>query len=195
MLSILNSEIFSIIKKDLSEHDGKIIFCKGEYCGGNSKCYGIFYFDSEDRPILKIAKGNKTKEEWFGIVIHEYCHFLQWRDNSKNWKEYDKNEFQFDTILCNPKKNRDKILILLKLEADCERRSVKIIRNNTLIDAENYARMANAVLYKYAYLYKYYKWPQTNIKLPELYNLCPDKIIKSYKDYRNIPTEIVKAYA
>lgn len=193
MSNLFRSSLFSIIKNDLREYDGRIIFCKGEYCGGESKCQGLFYLDSKQCPVIKVARGKASREEAFGVLIHEYCHFLQWRDGSSIWSEFNNKEFTFDDIILEPKKNKKNILLLIKLEADCERRSMKIIRQNNIIDEKEYARTANAVLYKYAYLYRYGTWPK-GIKLREVYELCPDKLLKSYKDYLNIPQDVKALY-
>jgi len=193
MANPFRSNLFGIIKKDLLEYNGKIIFCKGNYCGGDSQCQGIFYFNSKDEPVIKVAKGNVTTEESFGVLIHEYSHFLQWRDESRIWSEFDDHQFTFDDVILNPKKNKKNILLLIKLEADCERRSMKIIRKNSVIDEKQYAQIANAVLYKYAYLYHYNKWPSSP-KLKKTYEMCPDRILKSYKDYLNIPEDVKAIY-
>ena len=143
--------------------------------------------------MIKIARGNTTQQEAFGVLIHEYSHFLQWRDNSKIWNEFDEKNFSFDDVILKPKKNKDKLLLLIKLEADCERRSIKIIRKNNIIDDRVYAQMANAILYKYAYLYHYNTWPK-GIKLKQVYTICSDRILKSYKDYLNIPKDVKALY-
>jgi len=143
--------------------------------------------------MIKVARGKTSQQEAFGVLIHEYSHFLQWRDQSKIWNEFDDNDFSFDNVILKPKKNKDKILLLIKLEADCERRSIRIIRKNNIIDDKLYAQMANAILYKYAYLYHYSTWPK-GAKLKDTYTLCPDKILKSYKDYLNIPKDVKALY-
>ena len=193
MPSLFKSPLFTIIKKDLLEYNGRIIICKGEYCGGDSQCQGMFYFDAKETPMIKIAKGNTTQQEAFGVLIHEYSHFLQWRDNSKIWNKFDEENFSFDDVILKPKKNKDKLLLLINLEADCERRSIKIIRKNNIINDRVYAQMANAILYKYAYLYHYNKWPR-GAKLKQLYATCPDRLLKSYKDYLNIPKDVKAIY-
>lgn len=193
MPNLFKSPLFTIIKRDLLEYNGRIIICKGEYCGGDSQCQGVFYFDAKETPMIKVARGKTSQQEAFGVLIHEYSHFLQWRDQSKIWNEFDENDFSFDNVILKPKKNKDKILLLIKLEADCERRSIKIIRKNQILDDKVYAQMANAVLYKYAYLYHYGTWPR-GAKLKETYSLCPDKILKSYKDYLNIPEDVKALY-
>jgi hypothetical protein len=190
MQSIKKSRLYGIIKKDLKAYDGKILLYKGEYCGGNDRCYGMFEFNFKDIPIIKVAVGNKTNERWFGVLIHEYCHFLQWREQSKLWTDFEDSNFNIEEIINNPKKFKKEILTLIRLEADCERRVVQLIRKYGLFDEKEYAKEANAVLYKYGFLYTDHFWPKGNPELRNCEELCPDRIHRSYLKYLEIPEDL-----
>lgn len=194
MSSLIDSDVFDIIKEDIYSLDGKIILLKGNYCGGHSKCSGLFYLDSNDNPIIKVAKGNLKEEEWFGVLIHEYCHFLQWRDDSKTWSKFSDYDVTYSQILLKPEKYKKELIALFELEIDCEKRTFNIIKNNDLFDYKKYAQTANAILYKYAILYKNDKWPEDNRKYKKVQEFCPSKILKSYKEYLNIPEKIYNYY-
>jgi hypothetical protein len=194
MQSIKNTKLYSIIKKDLKAYDGKIILYKGEYCGGNDRCYGMFEFNNKDIPIIKVAVGNKTNERWFGVLIHEYCHFLQWREQSELWKDFEESNFNIEEIINNPKKFKKEILTLIRLEADCERRVVQLIRKYRLFNEKEYAKEANAVLYKYGFLYTDHFWPKGNPELKNCEELCPDKIHRSYLKYLEIPEDLYDVF-
>lgn len=194
-MSLISSDVFKIIQNDLADLDGKIIFVKGRYCGGKSKCSGLFYMDSKDNPIIKVAQGILDEEEWFGILLHEYCHFIQWRDNTKTWNKFCSHDITYCHIILKPEKYKKELLALMELEIDCERRTAHIIKQNKLFDHEIYIRNANAILYKYAFLYKYNKWPDDNRKYKKVQHACPNKVLKSYKDYLNIPKEIEDYYS
>ena len=71
MQSIKKSKLYGIIKKDLKAYDGKILLYKGEYCGGNDRCYGMFEFNFKENPVIKVAIGNKSNERWFGVLIDQ----------------------------------------------------------------------------------------------------------------------------
>ena len=190
---MLNSELFQIISEHLAEYDGKILMCKGQYCAGKAKCFGIFYFDSKDRPVIKVATGNKTKDQCAGFLVHEYCHFLQWESNCKLWQQFTDQDFNFYDIISSPKDNKEKIKLLLNIEHDCEKRSVKFLKKNNIADIRAYSKLANIILYKYAYLYLYDKWPTTSIKpKSKILNNAPDKLLAHYEDYLNIPKEILE---
>lgn len=186
--------MFDIIKEDIESLDGKIILLKGNYCGGKNKCSGLFYMDSNDNPIIKVAKGKLLDEEWFGILIHEYCHFLQWRDDCITWNNFCNYDITYLQIILKPEKYKKELISLMNLEIDCERRATNIIKNNKLFDHKKYAQSANAIIYKYAYLYKYNKWPDDNRKYKKVQEFCPNKILNSYKDYLNIPERVYNYY-
>ena len=194
MSSLINSQVFDIIKEDIESLDGRIILLKGNYCGGKSKCSGLFYMDANDNPIIKVAKGSLKEEEWFGVLIHEYCHFLQWRDNSCLWNNFCDHDITYSQILLKPQKYKKELIALFELEINCEKLAVKIIKNNNLFDHKYYARTANSILYKYAMLYKYDKWPEDNRKYKKVEEFCPNKILKSHKEYLNIPEKIFNYY-
>jgi hypothetical protein len=194
-MSLNNSEVLKIVEEDLKDLDGKVIFVKGRYCGGRSKCSGLFYMDTNDNPIIKVAKGGLKEEEWFGVLIHEYAHFIQWRDDTKIWNKYCDYDITYNQILINPYKYKKELLALMNLELDCEKRAYKIIKNNHLFDYKKYAQNANSILYKYAFLYNYNNWPDDNRKYRQVQKICPTKLLDNVKDYLDIPIDIVKIYS
>jgi hypothetical protein len=194
-MSFNSSEVSKIIKEDLEDLDGKIVFVKGRYCGGKSKCSGLFYMNANDNPIIKVAKGGLKEAEWFGVLIHEYAHFLQWRDDTKVWNKYCDYDITYSQILLKPEKYKKELLALMALELDCEKRSFKIIKNNNLFDHKEYAQNANSILYKYAFLYNYNNWPDDNRKYRKVQKICPTKLLDNVKDYLDIPGDIVEIYS
>jgi len=194
MSFLINSDVYSIIKEDLEDLDGKLIFVKGRYCGGKSKCSGLFYLDSKDNPVIKVAKGGLDEEECFGVLLHEYCHFMQWRDNSKYWESFCNYDVTYSQILLKPEKYKLALTVLMDLEINCERLAVKIIKNNNLFDHKTYAQSANAILYKYAFLYNFNKWPEDSRTYKKVQDLAPNRILKSYKEYLDIPKKIIEYY-
>jgi len=43
-------------------------------------------------------------------------------------------------------------------------------------------------------LYNYNKWPDNNRKYKKVKSFCSKKILKSHKEYLNIPEEIINYY-
>ena len=194
-MSLNNSEILKIVEEDLKDLDGKVLFIKGRYCGGKSKCSGLFYLDANDNPIIKVAKGGLKEEEWFGVLIHEYSHFIQWRDDTKIWNKYCDYDITYSQILLKPEKYKKELLALMNLELDCEKRAFKIIKNNKLFNYKDYAQNANSILYKYAFLYNYNTWPDDNRKYRKVQKICPTKLLDNVKDYLDIPEDIIEIYS
>ena len=194
MSSLINSKVFDIIKEDIESLDGRIILLKGNYCGGKSKCSGLFYMDSNDNPIIKVAKGSLLEEEWFGVLVHEYCHFIQWRDNSRLWNRFCDHDITYSQIILKPQKYKKELEALMELEINCEKCATNIIKNNKLFDHKKYVQSANAIIYKYAFLYNYGKWPNDNRKYKKVQDYCSTKILKSYKEYLNIPEKVINYY-
>jgi hypothetical protein len=69
-----------------------------------------------------------------------------------------------------------------------------MIKNNRLFDHKKYAQSANAIIYKYAFLYNYGKWPNDNRKYKKVQDYCSTNILKSYKEYLNIPEKVINYY-
>ena len=134
MSFLINSEVFDIIKEDIESLDGRIILLKGDYCGGKSKCSGLFYMDSKDNPIIKVATGSLQEEEWFGVLIHEYCHFIQWRDDSILWNKFCDYDVTYSQIISKPQKYKKELEALMELEINCEKSATNIINGQIIIE-------------------------------------------------------------
>jgi hypothetical protein len=191
MSKLRQNTIISLITDNVEEMGGKIIYLKGQFCGGKrNQCSGLFYLDAEDRPIIKVATdGFKNNEHWLGLLIHEYCHFEQWRNDAKVWRDYECVDVSLEQIFKTPKKFKKEIVDLISLELDCEKRSVRIIKNNGLFDVKKYILTSNAILLKYVYLYHFGEWPKKSVKYKNLLDACPTKLLKSAQSYFELKKE------
>ena len=178
-----------IIAGDLARYGGKLIFLKSKRIG-DLKAVGEFNHDS-GIPIIKIAIKHPEKEIIYTLT-HEYAHFLQWAEDSKVWVKFEDNGYEIGTIFNkeSPEAARIKCCeMIISLELDCERRAVDLIYQYHLPANESeYIRRANLVLFKWAYSKKTSEWAKTSDKeFDKLCGLCPDKLLKSYK---NIPAKL-----
>lgn len=93
----------------------------------------------------------------FEILLHEYCHFLQWKTDRKLW---DKSNETYDVLfnwisdpdLVLSDSDLDKSLYdILEIEHDCEKRALKIVKNSPIedFDTDKYIRAINAYLWSY----------------------------------------------
>jgi hypothetical protein len=96
--------------------------------------------------------------------------------------------------MLNPKKYKNEIIDLIALELDCEKKAARILKENKLLDIEDYVKSANAILLKYVYLYHYKKWPNKFLKFQKVKNSCSGKLFKSASEYINIDKELLNYY-
>jgi hypothetical protein len=111
------------------------------------------YFDDKKRFLCCSTVGGL--QEWGQNFVHEYCHFLQWRDKRYVGELYDKSSEHFEQWI---KKMRhisiDELIKTLnrerRIEIDCEKRVIKEIDKYSLeIDKDRYIRKANAYIYSF----------------------------------------------
>lgn len=128
-------------------------------------CGGWF---AEDKKELVVC----TKHaDAFSIFIHEFCHFLQFRDDPQAWalcagtdtffawlqgKDFSKEEIAKATQQAQA------------LEHDCETKALKLIKQLDLdIDIISYTQKANAYLFSYLITKKLRLWPNTKKSIYE----------------------------
>jgi hypothetical protein len=102
----------------------------------------------------------------FEILIHEYCHFLQWKTDRRLWdKSMSTYDILFDwisfpSLVHNAfiKDNKftqqeldQSLHDILEIEHDCEKRVLKLVKNCPIedFDTDKYIRAANAYLWSY----------------------------------------------
>jgi len=173
---------------------------------GNIRVNG--FFDGEE---LAVAV-NKSMEDWFPVLIHEYSHFLQWREDCPSWQSICVNgEDVSDTLFLWIKHKKRFSLLDVKrhsaktrdLEVDCEKRTVEIIRDFKLdrhlpsLNYLSYTMRANSYLYFYNYAVLKRRWwkkgkaPYQNPDVwcnfspffKKQYTQLPDRYIELYDKY------------
>lgn len=121
----------------------------------NIACAGFF---DETTPLLAVACG-KDDEDWLGVLLHEYCHLTQWAENAEVWRA-SKGDSWTDWLDGKPVRGiQAKIAAAREIEADCERRTVRLIRElDAPIDVERYIRAANSYVHFYNVMAAKRKW-------------------------------------
>lgn len=114
------------------------------------------YFDGDERnPQLRVAWGAPRH---LGTLLHEYSHLTQWVEDAPVWRcdlggwdEWVHGKTVPDI--------RRRIEGTREVEADCERRTLRLIRElDAPIDLEQYARGANAYVHFYNVIADTRKW-------------------------------------
>lgn len=120
------------------------------------------WFDAEDKEFVVALKHHMG----FEILLHEYCHFIQWKTDRKLW---DKSQLTYDVLFdwvnypkfhyglplkdydVSPEKLDQSLHDILEIEHDCEKRVLKLVKNCPIedFDTDKYIRAANAYLWSY----------------------------------------------
>jgi hypothetical protein len=141
------------IIKDLLQHNFSVLLYNLDKLEDN--CGGWCWIDDdEDKREFAVAMKHHMG---FEILIHEYCHFLQWKTDRKFWdttlSTYDLL-FDWiadkDLVVSNEDLNKS-FTDILSIEHDCEKRVLKLVKNNPIedFDQDKYIRAVNAYLWSY----------------------------------------------
>lgn len=135
----------------------------------------------------------------FEILIHEYCHFLQWKYDRQFW---DSSSEYYDTLfdwisnqeLEVTEEDLEKSLhTILSIEHDCEKRVLKLVQNNPIegFDKDKYIRAVNAYLWSYHINKELRRRPKNPIyservleHMPNIFNTD----LNFYLDKNNLPS-------
>lgn len=138
------------IVRELLNHNFSVLLHNKDNLNG----YGGWLSTDEGEEELVVAMKHHMG---FEILIHEYCHFLQWKYDRKFWDDsvqyYD---LLFDWIEDKSKEETEEDLVkslhtILAIEHDCEKRVLKLIEHHPIEDfnLDKYQRAVNAYLWSY----------------------------------------------
>lgn len=145
------AELIEKILKDLREHKvhRNLIFAPemvseegGHYLG---------YFSDGDPLDFSVAIKDP---EWFTTFVHEYCHFLQYKegkfigDVAEKINNFD--EWLAGSIELEPEALEESTRLYQLCELDCEQRTVALLKEHKIVfDYETYIQDANAYVLSY----------------------------------------------
>jgi hypothetical protein len=159
----------------------------------SSFCEGWF-----DENELIVAAGQKT-EDFILTLTHEYCHFRQWKENSKIYKKSQEaidimNEY-INKKRIKSKETNNAINIVQKMELDCEQRCIEMIKNyNINYNINNCVQKANAYIYFYSVLKETGKWyNKAPFKICSIVDSVPIKFLEE-KEYQRIEHSLKNDY-
>ena len=121
------------VVRELLNHNFSVLLHNKTHLDGYGGWFGTDEGEEEFVVAMKHDMG-------FEILIHEYCHFLQWKTDRNFWDnscEY--YDVLFDWI-ANPTMEVDENTLqksletILSIEHDCETRVLKLIKNNPIED-------------------------------------------------------------
>lgn len=175
------------VKTNLKKHKFKLVLAIENLKIGKNSVSG--YFDEINRELV-ISINDK---DWLSVLVHEYCHYLQFMEQDKTYMNLVENDvinhlnniwdwldgdYEFESTK-EKNKSFDKVI---KMELDCEKRTIKkILEYDLPIDLKNYEETAHIYLYYYLFAKKYKKW------LSEYYSFADNKL------FDDIPNKTLKS--
>lgn len=162
---------------------GRTVDSDGYPCGG--------YFD-EDRMTLVVAMG-RNEATWLEVLVHEYCHVTQYIEGMPLWDAYRDEVWDWlgGKRIADPK---GAVASIRELEADCERRAVRLSRElNAPVDLEMQCRAANAYLHFHNVMLETRKWYRPDVVMREMPELLAAANPTIDKDFTKTPAKLRKA--
>jgi hypothetical protein len=145
------------------------------------ECSG--YFDYENKVFVCATK--KRLDKWFIVFVHEYAHFLQYKD--KFMEDCDDAYNLFDSWLhggkdFSPMEVREAAKVIQTVELDADKRAVEIMRERRLnVDIEDYIQKSNVYAYYYTIAPYMRKWIDVRIyDNQEVIKRVPKEFLKNY---------------
>ena len=139
------------IVRELLRHNFSVLLYNLEQL--EDSCGGWCWIDDEKREFAVAMKHHMG----FEILIHEYCHFLQWKNDRKFWDStLSTYDLLFDWIVDKESVVSEEDLEqsfrdIMSIEHDCEKRVLKLVKHNPIedFDTDKYIRAVNAYLWSY----------------------------------------------
>jgi hypothetical protein len=128
---------------------------------------------------LKVATG-AAFEHWLGVFVHETCHIDQVRHNKKRFAKCEDSLTRLDAWLEGNRGTRlaEATLDAIRLEHDCESRSIEKIRRHKLpIILSVYTQKANAYLVGYHVTLRERKWCFRAYRDKNVYGRMPTRLL------------------
>lgn len=197
-----NTQIFlDYVDKTLKKYRFTLVLSMDDLTVGKNPVGGTF--DEIDKTLEISIKD----EGWLEILVHEFNHFLQWieqdliflkiSENGSNmseqlWAWLDKE------IELSKERVSEIIQSIIDMELDCERRSVKMIKEFSLpIDIKEYIYTAYVYLNFYNYVKKHRTWFKQKVFLADIKEIRETKNIHLRGNFRRLPKgfeEIFRKY-
>lgn len=160
----------------------------------NFSNYSHSYF-TESNGVVPNFRINYFKNDfdfYIPVFLHEYCHFLQWKNKSIYFIEGIKSTEQYYKWLNHQQEEVDikDLRNIQKMELDCDRRAIKIINKYELdIDLQQYIQESNSYIISHNYVHEKRKYfssfpyakdcvkclvPSKHLKMSQLDTVIPE---------------------
>lgn len=185
------------VVKELLSHGFSVFLHNKESLNGYGGWFGT---DTGEEEFVVAMKHHMS----FEILIHEYCHFLQWKYDRAFW---DSSSEYYDTLF-DWIENKDMIATeealnqslktILSIEHDCEKRVLRLIELNPIedFDKDKYIRAVNCYLWSYHINKELRQRPKNPIYSERLLRNMPNtfnKDLSFYLDKNNLTQDMRSA--
>lgn len=132
----------------------------------NMSSHAHSYF-TESNGVVPNFRVNYFKNDfnfYLPTFIHEYCHFLQWKNKSVYFTKGIKSTERYYKWLGGETEDVDisDLRNIQKMELDCDRRAIKIIKKNSInIDLQQYIQESNSYILAHNYVHESRKYFST----------------------------------
>lgn len=163
------------VKEECKRYGIKLVLRDVKYLQASRKVRCGGYFD-EEAGVLAVAT---KSERWFEILVHEYCHLTQWRDNCEVWQGINKSIVKVNDWLegKNVRGIKQALAHVRDMELDNEKRSVRTIKKWDLpVDIKLYTQKANSYVLFYNWMYYTRRWcsvKNSPYRNPAIYSRMP----------------------
>lgn len=191
------NQFFKYVRREIKKKGGRVRFLNThnvKLTNENTLCSG--YWDEDNK--LLVASKKQDHDTFFYLVMHEFCHFMQWLNKRPLWVYsynnpiYKKTGLTFENILFgwiegdnySPKLVRYANNMTRDYELDCERLVVNMIDFLGLpVDKDKYCQKAGIYLYFYNLIPKvrqFYIPGKEVYNIPQITKLAPKDLNRKY---------------
>jgi hypothetical protein len=149
------------IRKELQRGEVKLILVKSDSVFLDDEPLDGYYDIQEKKLFVAI---NKFEEEWVSVLIHEYCHYKQWKRKTKAVRELELEHGDMIEIInlwvhrrieLTKEQQNKYVNGIKKMEKEADKMTVAFIRRHNLpIDIKIYRQNAKKALKTYDSLLK-----------------------------------------
>ena len=171
-------QVVELIRKECEANGVKLRLGRGRNVkSGKLMCSGFF---DDTVPELAVAMG---REDSLPILIHEYNHMMQWKEDCPVWRDCGSSCEMLDAWIEGETFDAETINRaidrIIDIELDCEKRTVEFITSSGIdIDVSEYTKKSNAYILFYNMIRDTRKWYSSDKKpydVKEVWSKMPDK--------------------
>ena len=183
-------KLINILQADCAAHDMELVLHNETSVSMDVGINVAGYFSEDERKLHVAGLAN----DWVLTMVHEYCHFEQWKESKFIGPKYETAYVLFDEwITGNKKLKKEQKLRYTKLiqecELDCEKRALKYIIKYDVCSPEEYIQKSNAYVWGIAAARESSAWfkdGQAPSRLPELWKTLPKTFVKNLEPPKDI---------